>query len=168
MGRPAQGRANRGVHVNAKPRLLRLLPVAAALVLLGFPAGASAAGPFVVTNTNDSGDGSLRQAIIDADNAAGATITFNIPGAAPTITLSSVLPPITTTVSIDGTSQPGTPANTPGVTIDPGFIARGLPSAPRRYMRGDVLSRAQTVTPALMNPGIALTYAPMSATARGG
>src|SRR6476660_5171468 len=93
MGRPAQGRANRGVHVNAKARLLRLLPIAAALVLLGFPAGASAAGTFVVTNTNDSGDGSLRQAIIDANNAAGGTntITFNIPGATPTITLSTVL-----------------------------------------------------------------------------
>ena len=85
MGRPAQGRANRGVNVNVKAGLLRLLPIAAALVLLGFPAGASAAGTFVVTNTNDSGDGSLRQAIIDANNAAGGTITFNIPGATPTI-----------------------------------------------------------------------------------
>lgn len=41
-------------------------------------------GPFVVTNTNDSGPGSLRQAILDA-NEGGSTpapyfITFNIPG----------------------------------------------------------------------------------------
>src|SRR5439155_27370938 len=34
---------------------------------------------FTVTNTNDSGTGSLRQAITDA-NVAGGTITFIIPG----------------------------------------------------------------------------------------
>src|SRR5215471_6308886 len=35
---------------------------------------------FVVTNTNDSGAGSLRQAILDANANAGAdTINFNIP-----------------------------------------------------------------------------------------
>ena len=33
-----------------------------------------AAGNFTVSNTNDSGSGSLRQAIIDANNAGGGTI----------------------------------------------------------------------------------------------
>jgi hypothetical protein len=42
----------------------------------------------IVTNTNDSGAGSLRQALSDA--LAGDTITFNIPGSGPyTITLTS-------------------------------------------------------------------------------
>ncbi len=76
---------------------------------------------FVVTNTNDSGSGSLRQAIADADNAAGGPITFNIPDVtSPTITLSSPLPPITVPVTLDGTSQPNTPEGAPGVTIVPG------------------------------------------------
>src|SRR5712691_228796 len=69
---------------------------------------------FVVTNTNDSGAGSLRQAIIDANALAGTdTITFNIAGAGVhTITLASALPTITDTVIIDGWSAPdfsGTP-----------------------------------------------------------
>ena len=64
---------------------------------------------FVVTNTNDAGAGSLRQAIIDANAHAGAdTITFNITGAGPhTIAPASTLPSITDPVTIDGTSQPG-------------------------------------------------------------
>ena len=50
-----------------------------------------AAATFTVTNTNDSGAGSLRQAILDANASAGADlIDFSIPGAgvhtiAPTI-----------------------------------------------------------------------------------
>jgi len=35
---------------------------------------------FTVTNTNDSGTGSLRQAILDANSMGGGTITFNITG----------------------------------------------------------------------------------------
>src|SRR3989442_5833254 len=60
---------------------------------------AQAAG-FVVTNTNDSGAGSLRQAILDANaNGSGVvdTITFNISGGGvKTIIPSSALPAITT------------------------------------------------------------------------
>jgi len=38
------------------------------------------AGTFTVTNTNDTGPGSLRQAILDANAAAGSdTIGFDIP-----------------------------------------------------------------------------------------
>ena len=58
---------------------------------------------FTVTNTDDSGAGSLRQAILDANANAGAdTITFNISGTgAHTITPASALPTITGTVIID-------------------------------------------------------------------
>ncbi len=69
---------------------------------------------FVVTNTNDSGVGSLRQAILDANALGGLdTITFSITGAGPhTINLLSALPDIDDTVVIDGWSEPdfaGTP-----------------------------------------------------------
>jgi hypothetical protein len=63
----------------------------------------------VVTNTANSGPGSLRQAIIDANTLAGAdTITFAIPGAGTRIiNLLSPLPDITGPLTIDGTTQPG-------------------------------------------------------------
>jgi streptogramin lyase len=69
---------------------------------------------FTVTNTNNTGTGSLRQAILNANVSGGAdTITFNIPGAGPhTIALNSALPTITGAVTIDGYTQPGSSANT--------------------------------------------------------
>ncbi|HEY5044136.1 MAG TPA: hypothetical protein VIK53_19370 [Verrucomicrobiae bacterium] len=63
---------------------------------------------FTVTNTLDSGAGSFRQAISDANATAGAnTITFNIPSSGvQTISILSSLPTITNSVIIDGTTQP--------------------------------------------------------------
>jgi hypothetical protein len=63
---------------------------------------------FTVTNAADSGAGSLRQAIIDANANAPAVdiIEFDIPGGPPTILLSSVLPAITDPVHIHGETQP--------------------------------------------------------------
>ncbi|MFO1002604.1 MAG: DUF4347 domain-containing protein [Planctomycetaceae bacterium] len=63
---------------------------------------------FTVTNTNDSGVGSLRQAIIDANNLAGTdTIAFSIGSGVQTISLSTILPDITDTVIINATTQSG-------------------------------------------------------------
>jgi parallel beta-helix repeat protein len=64
---------------------------------------------FTVTTTVDAGPGSLRQAILDADNDAGPnTIAFNIPGAgAQVIAAATPLPDITTPTTLDGTTQPG-------------------------------------------------------------
>ena len=61
------------------------------------------ADTFTVTHTDDSGPGSLRQAILDANATAGAdTIEFNIPGAGVhTITPTTALPGITDAVTID-------------------------------------------------------------------
>ena len=77
------------------------------------------AASFTVTNTNDSGARSLRQAIIDANANAGTdTIDFNIPGVGShTIQPLSALPSITDPVTIDGKTQPGF-AGTPIIELD--------------------------------------------------
>lgn len=71
------------------------------------------AATFTVTNTNDSGAGSLRQAITDANASAGADqIDFNIAGVGPhTITLATGLPFITEQLTINGLSQSGSVCN---------------------------------------------------------
>ena len=86
---------------------------ALAVVVLGVASRFAAAATFTVTNTADSGAGSLRQAIMDA-NAAGAgphTISFDIPGSGvQTISPSTGLPAISVSsggLTIDGTTQPG-------------------------------------------------------------
>ena len=85
------------------PRASRVLAGFLLCLLLGSKAGATT---FIVSNTADSGAGSLRQAIIDANNNGGIadTIVFDFSG---TITLSSTLPPITDPagLTIDGTGQ---------------------------------------------------------------
>lgn len=67
------------------------------------------ANTLVVTNTNDNGAGSLRQAITVANNLAGTqTIAFQILGAGVhTISPTSALPNITDRLVIDGLTQPG-------------------------------------------------------------
>jgi hypothetical protein len=75
---------------------------------------------FVVTNTNDSGTGSLRQAILDGNATTGPNeILFNMPGnGVQTITPLSALPAITSTVLIDGRSE-GVFQGTPGYSGPP-------------------------------------------------
>ncbi|MEM7129200.1 MAG: SBBP repeat-containing protein, partial [Chloroflexota bacterium] len=73
----------------------------------------SSACSLVVTNTTDSGPGSLREAINCAVTTSGADIiTFNIPtsdpgfdGSAFTITPATALPTVTDATTIDGASQ---------------------------------------------------------------
>lgn len=63
---------------------------------------------FFVTNINDSGAGSLRQAIISANQASGTdTINFSIGAGAKTITPATALPTITGPTIIAGNTQPG-------------------------------------------------------------
>jgi len=75
----------------------------------------------VVTNTNDSGLGSLRQAIIDSNASPGVTdtITFNIPGSGvQTITPLTGFPILTDPVIIDGTTQPGWVSGSPVIELN--------------------------------------------------
>ncbi len=69
---------------------------------------------YLVTGVNDSGAGSLRQAILDANAAAGPDeIVFAIPGTGPhTIQPLSALPEVIDGVTIDGYTQPGAAVNT--------------------------------------------------------
>src|SRR5919197_5396978 len=61
-----------------------LLLVAAALAGALYPATAQPASTLVVTNTNDDGPGSLRQALLDANgDGTASTIVFHIPATDP-------------------------------------------------------------------------------------
>ncbi|MEM6273052.1 MAG: T9SS type A sorting domain-containing protein [Bacteroidota bacterium] len=74
---------------------------------------------FPVTNLNNSGAGSFRQAIINANSSAGADIIrFSVTG---TISVIGNLPAITSPVSIDGTTAPGYVAcGPPLISLDGG------------------------------------------------
>jgi hypothetical protein len=93
-----------------------------AMVLVAKPS--YAVDTFTVTNTNDSGAGSLRQAILDANATDGASVIgFDIPGTGvKTIAVGSqgfgALPTITEPVTIDGYTQPGSSPNTKAVGND--------------------------------------------------
>ena len=85
---------------------------ALAILLSALSSGALAA-TFTVTNTADTGPGSLREAILGANaNVGGDTITFNVSGAGCdgsglcTITPAAALPFLTDTVSSTDTRSP--------------------------------------------------------------
>jgi hypothetical protein len=82
---------------------------------------------FFVTNTNDGGPGSLRQAILDANATSGSdTIFFTIPGPGPhTISPATALPTITDPVVLDGTSQLGY-GGLPRVALDGSSAGAGV------------------------------------------
>lgn len=70
--------------------------------------GSASAAAFTVSNTNDSGDGSLRKAISDANsNGQTDTIDFGIGSGCVQIIPTSPMPIISAPVTIDATTQPG-------------------------------------------------------------
>jgi len=101
---------------------LLLAALLAAMLLIASQAHASTT--FTVINTNDSGAGSLRQAILYSNDTPGAdTIKFDIPGSGVhTISPASKLPTITDAVTIDGYSQPGATANTLAVGTNANLV----------------------------------------------
>jgi hypothetical protein len=93
----------------------------------------AAAASHVVVNTNDSGEGSLRQAILNANATPGDDlITFDIPGPGPhTIALEASLPPLLPetaetggAIIIDGTREPDY-AGTPVVELSGALVLDG-------------------------------------------
>ena len=83
------------------------------------------ANTFIVTNTNDSGAGSFRQAILDANNSGGTDlITFDIVGQS-VIRVLTGLPVITDEVTIDGTTEPNY-SGTPIVQLDGSLTGGGV------------------------------------------
>lgn len=85
---------------------------------LGSAAPAAHADTYTVTTTADSGAGSLRQALLDANGHAGMdTIAFDIPGTGVhTIKPQSALPHVTDSLTIDGYTQPGSSPNSNGLS----------------------------------------------------
>lgn len=115
----------------------------------------AAAATFTVTNTADTGPGSLRQAILEANASPGPdAIHFSLAGPGPhTIAPASTLPILTQPVTIDGTTEPsfsGSPVveisgvlvpSVNGLEITAGSsVVRGL--AINRFASGIVLSTA--------------------------
>ena len=104
---------------------------------------------FTVLNTNDSGVGSLRQALLDANASPDAdTIAFNIPGPAPyPVQVRSALPAIAdpTGLVLDGTTQPnyqGLPLIViDGTSVPSGTTTNGLVvTAGSNTIRGLIIS----------------------------
>ena len=87
--------------------------VLAGVVVIAAPHASAAT--FFVTNTNDAGPGSLRQAMLSANATPGLdAISFGIslpPGALATIAPLTPLPDITDALSINGYTQAGTAKN---------------------------------------------------------
>lgn len=89
--------------------ILKLWALAVALYATQLPAAI-----FIVSNTNNAGAGSLRQAILDANaNPGFDTIVFTVAG---TLTPLTDLPTITDPVLIDGQTAPGWVGNTNPIT----------------------------------------------------
>jgi hypothetical protein len=109
---------------------------------------ASVLATYTVTNINDSGPNSLRDAIDQANSIPGLdTINFNIPGEGPhSIILSQALPVITSPVIIDGQSQPG-------------YNKPGLPSQPVIELNGSLVQ--QPASGAANINGLELGQSPM-------
>jgi hypothetical protein len=82
-------------------RGIRFIGLAVGLLCALLPAAGAQAATFDVTNTNDSGDGSLRQAILDA-NAADGPDDIDATGVTGTIDLQSALPQLSEAVDITG------------------------------------------------------------------
>ena len=108
------------------------------------PGGPAFAAPIVVTTTVDSGPGSLRQAILDANSRPGLDfINFAIGTGVRTIRPASNLPTVTDPVFIDGTTQPGF-VGSPVIELDGQLVPFGTGltiSAPDTTVRGLVINR---------------------------
>lgn len=97
-----------------------------AITLAAFALCSAHSAVFTVTNVNDSGPGSFRSALTNADATVGTNIIqFNLSGAGPfTIVPLTSLPVLTMPVILDGWSQPGW-TNLPLVQLNGGSVSGG-------------------------------------------
>ena len=119
------------------------------------PAQVAAGATLGVTNCNDSGPGSLRQAVSSA--ASGSTITFALSPACSTITLTSGEIDITTSLTISGPGasalavsgdlatrvfevEPGASVAISGLSIEDGAIPGGINSVGGGIRNGGTLT----------------------------
>ncbi|NUP89114.1 MAG: right-handed parallel beta-helix repeat-containing protein [Candidatus Sumerlaeia bacterium] len=104
----------------------RLLLACVIIAMAGSPAFAAFSIVETVTNTNDSGTGSLRQAIINSNVSSFLSqIRFAIPGSGPhVISPQSPLPALSTNIDISGASQRG-PDGEPLIVISGTFAGTG-------------------------------------------
>ncbi|HEX6642903.1 MAG TPA: hypothetical protein VF215_17435, partial [Thermoanaerobaculia bacterium] len=116
-------------------------------------------GSITVTNNNDSGPGSLRQALLDAQSSVctfPCTIAFNIAAPPFKIMPATALPNVASNTTIDGTTQPGY-AGTPLIEVD----GSSVPTAPGTFvlngasstLKGLALTNATATTPAVLLSG---------------
>lgn len=127
--------------VEKRKHSIRTTFIVLLVVLLFFPIIQASSEPirsvYTVTNTQSEGSGSLRQAILNANANPGEDyINFDIPESDPGysavfgvwfINLSIVLPMLEDPkgVVIDGSTQPGTPADLPKIIIDATALSAG-------------------------------------------
>ena len=135
------GRGLRNVGMLGRLSTLVLL----ACLALGLTSAQSAPlATFTVTNTSDTGHGSLRQAILDANSAAGQRHDHILRRDARDSVLIeplTVLPPTTEAVVIDGLSQGGNGYTAALVHLDGNHIP-----AARIRSTGSFSAQAQTVS----------------------
>ena len=115
---------NHNCKITFIARLMTALTLSAVLLSLAVPAPAAApANTYTVTSMADSGAGTLRYAINQANSNPGAdTITFNLPDCEPVCTIAplTALPALSDGgTTIDGYTQPGA---SPATDDDPATI----------------------------------------------
>jgi hypothetical protein len=105
------------IPVSVPGPVLRLGRLAVLILALG--GHWAGAATYTVTSTNDTGTGTLRQAITSANNSGVSNfIAFNLTGTGPfTINISNALPALGAVMTIDATTQPGY-AGTPRVFVN--------------------------------------------------
>ena len=140
---------------------VRRLGVVALAAVLGLASAGADAATFSVTTTTDSGAGSLRQAITDANAGPGPdTIDFAIGavGSQQTIQPTSALPSITDPVIIDGWSQGG-PGHTGPPLIELSGALTGGSAYALRITAGGTTVRGLTINGYPSGTGVILLTA---------
>jgi len=156
-------------------RQLSFLALLALLTIFTPLAQPTLANALSVINTNDSGSGSLRQAILDANASAGPdTISFNITASSPdghwTIQPLSSLPSLDgSDITLDGTTQPCS-ANCPSgpkIILDgtQAGISHGITiTSARNTIKGLVINNFKRVGPPEDSGGAGVYIVGQSAT----